>query len=128
MDTIIKPGVGPSKRGSYCRHTDEFKHVVTMQSLLPNASVPRIARKHNVNANQVCAWRKLFVAGHLAPWFTRTDQPRRQCDRTADCATLLLEPTSSPSEISLQAFLVFPQHLQALCCSEKVHCFGAHQE
>jgi len=67
MDTIIQHYAGPSKRGSYRRHTDEFKRAVVMQSLLPNASVSRIAREHNVNANQVFAWRKLFGEGQLAP-------------------------------------------------------------
>jgi len=60
MDTIIQPVARPSKRGSYRRHTDEFKRAVVAQSLQENASVSRIARQHNVNANQVFAWRKLF--------------------------------------------------------------------
>lgn len=60
MDTIIQPVVRPSKRGSYRRHSDEFKRAVVAQSLQANASVSRIARQHNVNANQVFAWRKLF--------------------------------------------------------------------
>lgn len=63
MDTIIQPVVRPSKRGSYRRHSDEFKRAVVAQSLLPDASVSRIARQHNVNANQVFAWRKLFGDG-----------------------------------------------------------------
>ena len=52
---------------SYRRHSDEFKLAVVTQSLLPNASVSRIAREHNINANQVFAWRKLFGDGQLAP-------------------------------------------------------------
>lgn len=44
MDTIIQPIVSPSKRGSYRPHTDEFKRAVVARSLLPNASVSRIAR------------------------------------------------------------------------------------
>jgi len=63
MDTIIQPVVRPSKRGNYRRHSDEFKRAVVDQSLLPNASVSRIARQHNVNANQVFAWRRLFGDG-----------------------------------------------------------------
>ena len=63
MDTIIQPVVRPSKRGNYRRHSDEFKRAVVAQSWLPNASVSRVARQHNVNANQVFAWRKLFGDG-----------------------------------------------------------------
>lgn len=67
MDTIIQPPQRPSTRGSYRRHSDEFKLAIVTQSLLPNASVSRIAREHNINANQVFAWRKLFADGQLAP-------------------------------------------------------------
>lgn len=67
MDTIIQPVARPSKRGNYRRHSDEFKLAVVTQSLLPNASVSRIAREHNINANQVLAWRKLFGDGKQLP-------------------------------------------------------------
>ena len=63
MDTIIQPIARPSKRGSYRHHSEEFKRAVVAQSLLPDASVSRIARQHNLNANQVFAWRKLFGEG-----------------------------------------------------------------
>jgi transposase len=65
MDTIIQPVISPSKRGAYRRHTSEFKRAVVEQSLRIGASVSRVAREHNVNANQVFAWRKLFNEGQL---------------------------------------------------------------
>lgn len=34
-------------------------------TLQPGASVARIAREHDVNANQVFNWRKLYEAGQL---------------------------------------------------------------
>jgi transposase len=64
MDTIIQPVISP-KRGVYRRHTYEFKRAVVEQSLRTGASVSRVAREHNVNANQVFAWRKLFNEGQL---------------------------------------------------------------
>lgn len=66
MDTIIQPVTPSSKRGSYRRHTDEFKRAVVAQSLRADASVSRVAREHNVNANQVFAWRKLFGDGQAS--------------------------------------------------------------
>jgi transposase len=63
MDTIIQPVIRPAKRGGYRRHTDEFKRAVVAQSLLADASVSRVAREHNINANQVFVWRKLFREG-----------------------------------------------------------------
>ncbi|HAT29502.1 MAG TPA: hypothetical protein DCW29_01210 [Janthinobacterium sp.] len=63
MDTIIQPVIPPLKRGTYRRHTDEFKRAVVAQSLRGDSSVSRVAREHNVNANQVFAWRKQFGDG-----------------------------------------------------------------
>lgn len=65
MDTIIQPAIRQGKRGPYRRHTVEFKRAVVEQSLSSGASVSRIARQHNVNANQVFNWRKLYRAGRL---------------------------------------------------------------
>ncbi|MEO6559623.1 MAG: transposase [Burkholderiaceae bacterium] len=65
MDTIIQSAIGPAKRGRHRRHSAEFKRAVVKQSLTTGASVSRIAREHNVNANQVFAWRQLFKEGLL---------------------------------------------------------------
>ena len=65
MDTIIQPSVRPSKRSSYRQHSVEFKRAIVQQSLVSGASVSLIAREHNVNANQVFAWRKQFREGRL---------------------------------------------------------------
>jgi len=35
------------------------------ETLLPEASVSRVARRHDVNANQVFRWRKLYHEGRL---------------------------------------------------------------
>lgn len=35
------------------------------ETLLPGASVSRVARRHDVNANQVFYWRKLYREGRL---------------------------------------------------------------
>jgi transposase len=35
------------------------------ETLLPGASVSRVARRHDVNANQVFHWRKLYREGRL---------------------------------------------------------------
>jgi transposase len=35
------------------------------ETLLPGASVSRVARRHDVNANQVFGWRKLYREGRL---------------------------------------------------------------
>ncbi len=65
MDTIIETPHSPRKRGQYRHHTKAFKLAVVQESLQPGASVSRIARLHNLNANQVFAWRKAYRAGAL---------------------------------------------------------------
>lgn len=35
------------------------------ETLVPGASVSRVARRHDVNANQVFHWRKLYQEGRL---------------------------------------------------------------
>lgn len=60
MDTKIQPVISSPKRGPYRRHTAEFKRDVVARSLAVGASVSRVAREFNVNANQVFAWRKQF--------------------------------------------------------------------
>ncbi len=65
MDTnirSIKP-VGGGRR--YKRHGLEFKRRIVEQTLVPGASVARIAREHGINANQVFNWRKLYREGLL---------------------------------------------------------------
>lgn len=58
----IKP-VGGGRR--YKRHSLELKRRIVEQTLVPGASVARIAREHGINANQVFNWRKLYREGLL---------------------------------------------------------------
>ncbi|HAT33421.1 MAG TPA: hypothetical protein DCW29_22010 [Janthinobacterium sp.] len=60
MDTKIQPVTSSPKRSPYRRHTPEFKRAVVARSLAVGASVSRVAREFDVNANQVFAWRKQY--------------------------------------------------------------------
>jgi transposase len=57
------------------------------ETLLPGASVSRVARRHDVNANQVFYWRKLYREGQLG---SRTDAQlvpvKVQNDRSVEAA------------------------------------------
>ena len=64
MDTSTRTGRA-YKRGPYKRHPVAFKRAVVEASLAPGASVSRIARDHDINANQVFLWRKLYQDGLL---------------------------------------------------------------
>lgn len=65
MDTIIVSGHSSHKRERYRHHTQAFKLSVVQASLQPGASVSRVARQHNINANQLFTWRKAYREGGL---------------------------------------------------------------
>ena len=64
MDTVTQTVELPAKRQNR-RHPLEWKRSVVEQTFKPGASVARIARDNNINANQVWAWRKLYAQGLL---------------------------------------------------------------
>jgi transposase len=55
---------GPQPRKHRRRSKEERRRIVE-ETLVPGASVARIARAHEVNANQVFHWRKLYQRGLL---------------------------------------------------------------
>ena len=65
MDTNFQQVSASPRPDQYRRHSLEFKRTLVELSLLPGASVARIAREHGVNANQVFSWRKLHQEGRL---------------------------------------------------------------
>lgn len=72
MDTNTQRSVSSRPpRGPYRRYTLEFKRQVVLQTQQPGASVARVARLHQLNANQLFGWRKAFREGLLGD----EDQP-----------------------------------------------------
>ncbi len=65
MDTSIRPIIGGADRRRHQRHALSFKQQLVALTLVPGASVARLAREHGVNANQVFTWRKLSREGRL---------------------------------------------------------------
>ncbi|MBK9393133.1 MAG: transposase [Uliginosibacterium sp.] len=53
----------------------EFKRELVGRSFVPGASVAKIAREHDLNANQLFAWRSAYRAGKLGPVPTSTFLP-----------------------------------------------------
>ncbi|WP_175425851.1 Rid family hydrolase [Trinickia violacea] len=54
----------PPKRQTR-RHPTEWKRTIVALTFEPGASVARVARENNINANQVWAWRRLYAQGLL---------------------------------------------------------------
>jgi transposase len=70
MDTSQQTAVTPRDRaGSVAtqrqRRSIAEKRRIVEETLLPGASVAKVARAHGVNANQVFGWRRLYLAGRL---------------------------------------------------------------
>lgn len=63
MDTF-DPDVAVSKPKRPYRTVEERRAIVE-ETLSPGVSVSRVARRHDVNANQVFYWRKLYHEGRL---------------------------------------------------------------
>ncbi|BCG05182.1 hypothetical protein PPGU19_097500 (plasmid) [Paraburkholderia sp. PGU19] len=64
MDTVTQTVELPARRQNR-RHPLEWKRSVVEQTFEAGASVARVARDNNINANQVWAWRKLYAQGLL---------------------------------------------------------------
>jgi transposase len=47
------------------RRSIEERREIVEETLVPGASVSRVARRHDVNANQVFYWRKLYREGQM---------------------------------------------------------------
>ena len=63
MDTIADASKGESVRRR--RWPDETKRRIVAETLEPGASVSVVARRHDVNANQVFTWRRQYRDGLL---------------------------------------------------------------
>src|SRR4051812_20623585 len=61
MDTKIQPVISPRKRGPYRQQSTEFKRAIVAKSFVEGASVSRLAREFNINANEVFTWRRQFA-------------------------------------------------------------------
>jgi len=70
MDTYIQAGEESSTNSERARVKRQHRSIaekrsIVEQTLVPGASVARIARAHGVNANQLFYWRTLYHKGRL---------------------------------------------------------------
>ena len=65
MDTSEQTSVESSKQAPRRRRSMEEKRRIVEETLAVGRSVARVARQHQVNANQVFYWRKLYRQGWL---------------------------------------------------------------
>jgi transposase len=63
------------RTGPRRQHTVEEKLRIVQETHVRGASVATVARRHNVNPNQVFAWRQLYRRGLLDPKAARESPP-----------------------------------------------------
>ena len=59
--------MGTNRRGRHRSWPESLKREIVAASLVPGASVSRLARRYDVNANQVFAWRRRYRDGAAEP-------------------------------------------------------------
>jgi transposase len=65
VDTLGQVTQATTAKTKKRRRTIKERREIVEETLVPGASVARVARRHDVNANQVFYWRKLFREGRL---------------------------------------------------------------
>ena len=63
VDTLSE--TGPGSKSKMRRRSVKERREIVEETLEAGASVARVARRHEVNANQVFYWRKLYREGRL---------------------------------------------------------------
>ena len=65
MDTLTHSHQVEEPGRKHRWRTKAERRAIVEETLVPGASVARVARRHDVNANQVFHWRKLYQQGRL---------------------------------------------------------------
>ena len=65
VDTLDQTAPMSAAKKKQRRRTIKERRDIVEETLVPGASVARVARQHDVNANQVFYWRKLYREGRL---------------------------------------------------------------
>lgn len=100
MDTSEQPLQVRVPGRKHVWRTKAERRAIVEETLLPGASVSRVSRRHDVNANQVFRWRKLYSEGRLGTTnflpVKIANEPSREARKEGD-----LIPRSGTMEIQL---------------------------
>ncbi len=106
MDTLAAT---PSKAKQRRRSIEERRDIVE-ETLASGAPVSRVARQHNVNANQVFYWRKLYREGRLGK---------------SEAALLPVKITREPSVATVKAYRAAAGSLEIRLAKGTLRVLGA---
>src|SRR6516165_1502056 len=90
VDALGQDGPINAPKKKQRRRTIKERRDIVEETLVPGASVARVARRHEVNANQVFYWRKLYREGQLGitiatpllPVKVKTERPTRTVEES----------------------------------------------
>ena len=86
VDTLSQSAAEGASKKKQRRRTIKERRDIVEETLVAGASVARVARRHEVNANQVFYWRKLYREGRLGitmatpllPVKVKTERPTKR--------------------------------------------------
>src|SRR5215475_3003823 len=88
-DQVSTNGIVDTKRSKRRQYSEALKRQMVAETQVPGASVSVVARRHDVNANQLFRWRRQYEAGaagedraRLVP-VTMQPSPARACGSAA---------------------------------------------
>ena len=97
MDTQEQGLVVKGPRKKLRRRSIKERREIVEETLIAGASVSRVARHHDVNANQVFYWRKLYREGRLGG-----SNQLLAVEVTKDRSASVTEEASTPSSGSIE--------------------------
>ena len=97
MDTQEQGLAVKAPRKKLRRRSIEERREIVEETLIAGASVSRVARRHDVNANQVFYWRKLYREGRLGG-----SKQLLAVEVTKDRSASVTEEASVPSSGSIE--------------------------
>jgi transposase len=101
VDTLSQGSQVGAAKAKKRRRTIKERRDIVEETLVPGASVARVARKHDVNANQVFYWRKLFREGRLGISMNPQFLPVKvESERPAEAAQSVV-PTLLPGTMEI---------------------------
>jgi len=102
-------GEEPGRKNRW--RTKAERRAIVEETLVPGASVSRVARRHDVNANQLFRWRKLYREGRL--------------DTTANFLPVKVAQELSVEAVNEEDRTVRPGTMEIKLCKGTLRIFGS---
>ncbi len=103
--TGVGVGLQPEKR---IRRTAEEKLRIVEATLVPGASIARVAREHGVNANQVFQWRYEYRKGILPPRAKQATAELLPVTLTVEPSNAIVPEITAPESPSGSIYIELP--------------------